>query len=94
MKRNILLVTSSANNLVGAVGEAARKTGRGLRTADSCRQTFEILSSGLHDVDLAIVDIATSLHSLAILEALNYSEAAPPVIASIEVDEAEATPIV
>ena len=40
------------------------------------------------------MDIAASLHSLAILEALNYSDAAPPVIALIEVDEAEATPIV
>ena len=40
------------------------------------------------------MDVATGLHSLALLEALNYSEAAPPVIAIIEVDEAEATPIV
>jgi AmiR/NasT family two-component response regulator len=40
------------------------------------------------------LDIAASLHTLALLEALNYSEAAPPVIALIEVDEAEATPIV
>lgn len=40
------------------------------------------------------MDVATGLHSLALVEALNYSEAAPPVIAIIEVDEAEATPIV
>ena len=94
MKGNVLLVTSGGTDLVSTVGEAVRKTGRSLRKADSCRRTFEILSLGLEDVDLAIVDIGASLHSLAILEALNYSDTAPPVIALIEVDEAEATPIV
>ena len=94
MKRNVLLVTSCGTDLVSTVGKAVRKTGRSLRQVEGCRQTFEILSLGLEDVDVAIVDIGTSLHSLAILEALNYSETAPPVIALIEVDEAEATPIV
>ena len=33
------------------------------------------------------------LHSMAILEALNHSDSAPPVIALTTVGEAEATPI-
>ena len=94
MKGNVLLVTSCGTDLVSTVDKAARKTGRSLRQADSCRQTFEILSLGLEDVEVAIVDMDASLHSLAILEALNYSDTAPPVIALIEVDEADATPIV
>ena len=94
MKGNVLLVTSSANDLVGVVGQATKKTGRDLRTADTCRQTFEILSSGVNGIDLAIVDIAATLHSLAIVEALKDSEAAPPVIALVEADEVETTPIV
>ena len=92
MKGNILLVTNSANDLVGVAEQAAKKTERELKMANSCPQTFEILSSGLDDVDLAMVDTAAGLHSLAILEALNYP-AAPPVIALVEFDEAEATPI-
>jgi DNA-binding response OmpR family regulator len=94
MKRNLLFVTSSGNDLLEVIAEAARKTGRGVITADSTRQIFDILSLGLDDVDIAIVDTCASIHSLAVLEALSYLQTAPPVIALIEVDEAEATPIV
>jgi DNA-binding NarL/FixJ family response regulator len=94
MKRNVLLVANSGNDLAGIVAEAASKTGRGVITAESTRQIFDMLSVGLEDVDITIVDICASVHSLAILEALSYSRAAPPVIALVEVDEAEATPIV
>ena len=94
MKRNVVLVTSSGNDLATIVAEAASKTGRDLITPDSTRQIFDMLSLGLEDVDITIVDICSSVHSLAILEALSYSQAAPPVIALVEVNEAEATPIV
>ena len=94
MKRNVLLVTSSGNHLASTIAKAARKTGRDVITADSTRQIFDLLSFGLETVDIAIVDICASLHSLAILEALTHSQTAPPVIALVEVDEAEATPIV
>lgn len=94
MKRNILLVTNGGDDLNGTVAEAARKTGRGVREASTSRNTFEILEAGLDDVDLAIVDVDPILHSFAILEALNHSEAAPPIIALVDVDEAEATPLV
>ena len=81
MKRNILLVVNGNSELNNRVAEAATKTGRKLKKASSTRKTFEILGLGLDDLDLAIVDVDPSLHSMAILEALNYSEAAPPVIA-------------
>jgi DNA-binding response OmpR family regulator len=94
MKRNVLLVTRSGNELIGLIEEAARKTGRGLKKANSTQPTPQILSVGLEDVDLAIVEMDASLHSIAIVEALNCLAAAPPVIALIKADEAEATPIV
>ena len=93
MKSNILFVANGDADVEAAVADAARKTGRGIRKASSSRQTFEILSLGLEDVDLAIVDLDPSLHSLAILEALDYSQAAPPVIALTKLDEAEVGPI-
>ena len=94
MKRNVLVVVSSNNYLARIVTQAARQTGRGVTMADSTQQIFKMLSLGLVNVDIVILEICASLHSLAILEALSYSQAAPPVIALVEVDEAEATPIV
>jgi DNA-binding response OmpR family regulator len=92
MEANVLLVADD-DELSATVAAAARKTGHGLRTASSSGNTFEFLGLGLDDVDLAIVDVGPSLHSVAILEALNDSDAGPPVIALTEVDEAEAAPI-
>ena len=92
MEPNVLLVGDD-HELSATVAAAARKTGHGLRTASSSRKAFEILGLGLDDVDLAIVDVDPSLHSVAILEALNNSDAGPPVIALTEVDEEEAAPI-
>ena len=94
MKRNVLVVVSSNNYLVRTVTQAATQTGRGVTTADSTQQLFKMLSLGLANVDIVILEICASLHSLAILEALSYSQAAPPIIALVEVDEAEATAIV
>ena len=94
MKRNILLVTNGGDDLNGTVAEAARKTGRGVREASTSRNTFEIREAGLDDVDLAIVDVDPILHSLAILEALNDSDTALPIIALVDLDEVEATPLV
>lgn len=93
LKPNILFVANGDADLNATVTEAARKTGRGVRKAGSSRQTFEIFDLGLEDVDLAIVDLDPSLHSLAILEALDYSEAAPPVIVLTKPDEAGVGPI-
>lgn len=94
MKSNALLVTNIENGLSTVVAEAARQTGRGLKEANSTRRTFEILKLDLDDVDIAVVEVDAGLHSLAILEALSYGPAAPPVIALIDVDETEATHIV
>jgi DNA-binding response OmpR family regulator len=92
MRPNVLLIADD-QELSAAVATAARKTGHGFRTVSSSRNTFEILGVELDDVDLAIVDVDPSLHSVAIVEALNDSDAGPPVIALTEIDEAEANPI-
>jgi len=94
MKRNVLLVSNSDNGLGSMVEEAARQSGRGLKRANSARGTFEILKLGLDDVDIVVVVIDASLHSLAIGDALSYCHTAPHVIALIEGDDTEATHIV
>jgi hypothetical protein len=93
MKGNVLLVTSADSDLIGVVETATRQTGRGLKTANSARKTFEILDVGLDDVDVAVVEMDASLHSVAVVEALNGLPAGPPVVAIIGPDEAEAIPI-
>ena len=92
MKANVLFVADD-DELNTTVAKAARKTGHCIRNSPSgSRKTFEILGLGLDDIDVAIVDVDPSLHRVAILEALNYSEVAPH-IALTEVDQAEAAPI-
>ena len=91
MKRNILLVANGDANSNATIAEAVKQTGRGLRKASSSRQAFEILCMGLGDVDLTIVDLDPGVHSLAILEALDYSGTAPPVIALTGLEESEMT---
>jgi len=92
MKRNILLVGKD-NTSTNVIGDAAARTGHGLRHANTSRETFEILQDGLDDIDLVIIDVDPGIHSLSILEALSYSKTAPPVIVVTGFEELEMQPI-
>ena len=83
VKRNVLLVTGCRNNLTSAGGNSEIKN-------DGKQHAFEILSLALEDIDLAIVDIGASVQSLAIVETLSQRKPAPPVIALVEGDDANA----
>ena len=86
MKRNVLLVTNyggDPTNQGGANGEV---------NTDRAQSTFDILSLGLHDIDLAIVDLGANIHSMAIIEALTHTQPAPPVIALVDGKDAEGIP--
>ena len=75
------------------IKEAAHQTGHEVLCLPVSQQTREILNCALDEVDLAIVEIGTSVHSVAILEALSDSRCMP-VIAIIDRDEVEMAPIV
>jgi DNA-binding NarL/FixJ family response regulator len=85
MKRNVVLITNCGNDFTsqGASGEV--KT-------DRAQNTFDVLSLGLDDIDLAIVDLGANTQSLAIVEALTHTKPAPPVIALVDGKDAEAMP--
>jgi len=88
VKRNVLLITnygSAFTNQGGASGEVNTDT-------DRAQSTFDILSLGLHDIDLAIVDLGADIHSIAIIEALTHRQPAPQVIALVDGKDAEAMP--
>jgi len=93
MKRKILLVANGDVESDRTIADAANQAGRSLRRVSSSRQALEILAMGLEDVDVVIIDIDPGVHSLALLEALDYSQVAPPVIAVTSLGESEAAPV-
>ena len=81
-----MLITNYGADLTGQGATGAAK-------GDHGRNTFDILSLGLNDIDLAIVDLGASLQNLAIVEALTHSQPAPPVIALVDGKDPEAVPL-
>lgn len=77
MKRNVVLITNCGKDL--GLKRATRK-----KRADSTQNTFDVLSLGLNDINLAIVDLGANTQSLAIIEALTHTKPAPPVIALVD----------
>lgn len=86
MKRNVLFITNYGGDLTKKGASAEVKT-------DRAQNTFDILSLGLNDIDLAIVDLGPSTQNLAIVEALTHSQPAPPVIALVDGKDPEAMPL-
>ena len=86
MKRNVVLITNYGRDLTSQGATGAVKT-------DRAQNTFDILSLGLNDIDLAIVDLGANTQSLAIVEALTHTKPAPPVIALVGGKDAEAMPL-
>ena len=93
MKPNILLVAHGDGSSNNVIANAAARTGHGLLHASSGREAFEILRTGLDDVDLVIIDVDPGIHSLTILEALSFSKSAPPIIVVTGFEEFTLEPI-
>jgi DNA-binding NarL/FixJ family response regulator len=85
VKRNVVLITNYGHDLTSQSATGEVKT-------DRAQNTFDILSLGLDDINLAIVDLGADTQSLAIVEALTHTKPAPPVIALVDGKDAEAMP--
>jgi DNA-binding NtrC family response regulator len=85
VKRNVVLISNCGNNF-------GRQRATGKAKAHPKENTFDILSLGLDDINLAIVDLRADTQSLAIVEALTHTKPAPPVIALVDGRDAEAMP--
>jgi len=79
VKRNVLLVTNYGTAAASADGGVHRE-----------ERDFDVLNLAMHDIDLAIVDIGSDPQSLAIVETLSHRQPAPPVIALVDGEKAEA----
>lgn len=93
MEREILLVANSDTASNAIVEAVAKQSGFRLRKVSSTRQAFEILATGLDNVDVVIIDLDPGIHSLTILEAIGGHPVAPPVIVLTSLEESEVTPI-
>ncbi len=93
MKRNILLVANSAGDSNAIVADAAERTGRGLQHVDNSRRAFELLKTGLNNIDLIVIDLDPGMHSISVLEALGCCETCPPIIVVTGLEELVMTAI-
>jgi DNA-binding response OmpR family regulator len=93
MKRNILLVANSAGDSNAIVADAAERARRGLQHVDNSRRAFELLKTGLNDIDLIVIDLDPGMHSISVLEALGCCDTCPPIIVVTGLEEFEMTAI-
>ena len=80
MKTNLILVVDADADTVGAVLEAAARTGHGVNQARTSRQAFEVLKNELRHLDAVIVDVDPGAHGLALLEAVSGCHHKPPLL--------------
>jgi DNA-binding NtrC family response regulator len=92
MKANVLLIANRDICSNEVVATAVAQTGRGLQHAKSSREAYQILSVGLEDIEVVIIDLDPGLRSLSILEAISLCKA-PPVIVIAGMEKSDMTPI-
>lgn len=83
MKRNVVLISNCGKDFISQGRNKEEKAG-------DTRNTFDIVSLALEDIDVAVVDLGANLQSLSIVEALTHTRPAPPVIALVDGDDAKA----
>lgn len=78
--KNILLVAQGAGSSHETITRAAVEAGLGLRHASNSHEAFEILTDGLDDIEVVVIDTDPGSHSLSILDAISLHTTAPPMI--------------
>jgi hypothetical protein len=77
MKANALLISKEASDSNATIAEAAARAGLSLLQAPDAKRAFELLRSGLAEIDLVIIDVDPGIHSMAILEAIAARDTSP-----------------
>jgi DNA-binding NtrC family response regulator len=93
MKANALLISKEASDSNATIAEAAARAGLSLLQAPDAKRAFELLRSGLAEIDLVIIDVDPGIHSMAILEAIAARDTSPPVIVVTGFEQFEMAPI-
>ena len=93
MRPDILLLVDADPESARMVAAAATGTRRRLVRVTSGREAFQMLNDGLDQVDVIVVDVDPGVHGMAVLEALDSSHQAPPVIVLTGLEETYMAPI-
>lgn len=93
MKANVILLVDADPDSAEIVALAALKSRHHVIRADTSREAFRILNGGLDEVDVVVVDLDPGVGGLALLEAIDASPTAPPVIILTSLEEVYRTPI-
>lgn len=93
MKADVLLLVDADPNSAELVALAAIKSRQHVIRANTSLEAFRILNDGLDAVDVIVVDVDPGVHGLAVLEAIDASPTAPPVIILTSLEAVYMTPI-
>ena len=93
MKANALLISKERSDSNATIAEAVARAGLRLLKVTDAKRAFELLRSGLTDIDLVILDVDPGIHGMAILEAITARDTAPPVIVVTGFEQFEMAPI-
>ena len=93
MKADVLLLVDADPNSAELVALAAMKSRHHVIRANTSLEAFRILNGGLDEVDVIVVDVDPGVHGLAVLEAIDASPTAPPVVILTSLEEVYMTPI-
>ncbi|HWM24653.1 MAG TPA: response regulator [Chthoniobacterales bacterium] len=93
MKADVLLLVDADPNSAELVALAAMQTRHRLVRANTSLEAFRILEGGMDEVDVIVIDVDPGVHGLAVLEAIDASPTAPPVIILTSLEEVYTTPI-
>jgi len=88
----ILLITGDAET-ERAVTEAARRTKRPVTVARTAHEAVKILSHGLKDLSLILLDLDQDVHGVTLFSALEDCHGATPVVALTGCEEGYMKPL-
>ena len=93
MKRNVVLLIDADADTASSVMEAASLTNLDVRFARTSGDLFHLIQAGLDDVAVVVLDVDPGVHGMAVLEALDAWDPAPPVIVISSLEEAHLAPV-
>jgi FixJ family two-component response regulator len=94
MKRNVVLVLDADADTARAVASAATTRNCDLRFVQTSKEFFHFCSEDFENVTAIVLDVDPGIHGMAILEALDACESAPPIIVVSALEEHRLSPVV
>jgi DNA-binding response OmpR family regulator len=92
MKADVLLLVDADPNSAELVALAAEQSRHRVIQANTSVEALRTLNGNLGEVDVIVVDVDLAAHGLDVLEAIDVSPTAPPLIILTSLEEGYMTP--